>query len=73
LWRLSDIVIVHLKRFSVDQRNMRSRLDTFVDVPLGEVDFSPCFAPDSPFRDQKTKYRLYAVSNHTGRSVVVML
>ena len=66
LWRSSDILIVHLKRFGVDQRNMRSRLNAFVDVPLGEVDFTPYFAPDSPFRDQNNRYRLYAVSNHTG-------
>ncbi len=66
LWRSSDILVVHLKRFGVDQYNMRSRLNTFVDVPLGEVDFSPYFAPDSPFRDQNNRYRLYAVSNHTG-------
>ena len=66
LWRSSDILIVHLKRFGVDEYNMRSRLNTFVDVPLGEVDFSPYFASDSPFRDQNNRYRLYAVSNHTG-------
>ena len=66
LWRSSDILIVHLKRFGVDQYNMRSRLNTFVDVPLGEVDFAPYFAPDSPFKDHNNRYRLYAVSNHTG-------
>jgi hypothetical protein len=38
-----------------------------VDVPLGEVDFTPYFAPNSPFRDQNNRYRLYAVSNHVGR------
>jgi hypothetical protein len=57
---------VHLKRFGVDEANMRCCLDTFVDVPLGELDFSPYFAPESPFRDQPNKYRLYAVANHTG-------
>jgi ubiquitin C-terminal hydrolase len=67
LWRSSDILIVHLKRFGVDRWNMRSRLNTFVDVPLGEVDFTPYFAPNSPFRDQNNRYRLYAVSNHVGR------
>ena len=66
MWRASDILVVHLKRFGIDQYNMRSRLNAFVDVPLGEVDFAPYFAPDSPFRDQNNRYRLYAVSNHTG-------
>jgi ubiquitin C-terminal hydrolase len=65
-WRSSDILIVHLKRFGVDEYNTRSRLDTFVDVPLGDVNFSPYFASNSPFRDQDNRYRLYAVSNHTG-------
>jgi hypothetical protein len=31
------------------------------------VNFSPYFAPDSPFRDGNNTYRLYAVSNHIGR------
>jgi ubiquitin C-terminal hydrolase len=65
IWRASDILIVHLKRFGVSE-GFRSRLNAFVDVPLGEVDFAPYFAPDSPFRDQNNRYRLYAVSNHTG-------
>jgi ubiquitin C-terminal hydrolase len=65
-WRSSDILIVHLKRFGVDQNKMRIRLNTFVDVPLGEVDFDPYFAPDSPFRGKNNRYRLYAVSNHLG-------
>jgi len=66
LWRSSDILIVHLKRFGLSESGFRSRLNTFVDVPLGEVDFTPYFAPDSPFRHQDNRYRLYAVSNHTG-------
>ncbi len=57
---------MQLKRFIVSDRGVRSRLNTFADVPLGDVDFSPYFAPDSPFRDQDNRYRLYAVSNHTG-------
>ena len=65
IWRASDVLIVHLKRFEVSE-GFRSRLNAFVDVPLGEVDFAPYFAPDSPFRDQNNRYRLYAVSNHTG-------
>jgi ubiquitin C-terminal hydrolase len=73
LWRSSDILVVYLKRFGVSDHGVRSRLNTFVDVPLGEVDFSLYFAPDSPFRDQNNRYRLYAVSNHTGGSVVVMV
>jgi len=66
IWRSSDILIVHLKRFGVSESGFRSRLNAFVDVPLGEVDFTPYFAPDSPFRSQNNRYRLYAVSNHTG-------
>jgi ubiquitin C-terminal hydrolase len=65
IWRASDILIVHLKRFGVSE-GFRNRLSAFVDVPLGEVDFSPYFSPDSPFRDQNNRFRLYAVSNHAG-------
>ena len=64
IWRASDILIVHLKRFGIDHHNVRHRLNAFVGVPLGEVDFAPYFAPNSPFRDQTNRYRLYAVANH---------
>ncbi len=67
IWRAPDVVIVHLKRFSIDAQNIRSRLSTLVEVPLGVVDFSPYFAPNSPFKDHNNKFRLFAVSNHAGR------
>jgi ubiquitin C-terminal hydrolase len=59
LWRSSDIFIVHLKRFV----NSGERVNTLVDISLGEVDFTPYFAPNSPFKENN-KYRLYAVCNH---------
>lgn len=66
LWKLPEIVIVHLKRFdmkTVGNRVMFSKLDHFVQ--FGEyIDFAEYVAPDSP--EQNTKFRLYAISCHTG-------
>ena len=67
IWRASDILIVHFNRYRVDQFNNRIKLHAFVGVPLGDVDFAPYFAPESPFKEKNTLYRLYAVSNHNGR------
>ncbi len=61
LWKTSDIIIVHLKRFVPG--NMDKRINTPVALPTEEVDFTPYFTPTSPFIENN-KYRLYAVSNH---------
>ncbi len=63
-WKLSEILIVHLKRFAFSGKTS-IRLNNVVDVPLDDIDFSPYFAPNSPFKTD-AKYRLYAVSNRTG-------
>jgi ubiquitin C-terminal hydrolase len=66
IWRASDVVIVQLKRFG-NSGVVSSRIDAFVNVPLEAVDFTPYFAPTSPFRGGSNTFRLYAVTNHTGR------
>ncbi len=66
IWRASDVVIVQLKRFKTSGAES-SRIDALVDVPLEAVDLTPYFAPTSPFRDENNTFRLYAVTNHTGR------
>jgi len=38
LWKLPDILVVHLKRFS--NKLFREKLDTFVDYPLSGFDLS---------------------------------
>eukprot|EP00761_Pharyngomonas_kirbyi_P012405 gb/GECH01012432.1/.p1 GENE.gb/GECH01012432.1/~~gb/GECH01012432.1/.p1 ORF type:complete len:861 (+),score=178.12 gb/GECH01012432.1/:1-2583(+) len=59
LWKLPDILVVHLKRFQYSRYN-RSKLATFVDFPIEGLDLT-CFEEDDP-----VIYDLYAVSNHSG-------
>ncbi|KAM3271605.1 hypothetical protein ACQJBY_042043 [Aegilops geniculata] len=63
LWRLPEILIIHLKRFSYS-RYTKNKLDTYVDFPIHDLDLS------SYIRDRSWQmsnhYQLYAVSNHYG-------
>ncbi|MCL7028140.1 hypothetical protein MKW94_026715 [Papaver nudicaule] len=63
LWRLPEILIIHLKRFSYS-RFMKNKLETFVDFPIHDLDLSSYIA----WKDGQSSYRyvLYAVSNHYG-------
>ncbi|XP_057523844.1 ubiquitin carboxyl-terminal hydrolase 8-like isoform X2 [Amaranthus tricolor] len=63
LWRLPEILIVHLKRFSYSQL-LRDKLETFVDFPLDELDLTGFLSHDSD--PSLNHYRLYAISNHFG-------
>jgi ubiquitin C-terminal hydrolase len=40
LWKLPDILVIHLKRFSYKNRSFRDKLDTLVDYPLEGLDLS---------------------------------
>lgn len=63
LWRLPEILIIHLKRFSYS-RYTKNKLDTFVDFPIHDLDLSKYIG----HRCQQIphNYRLYAISNHYG-------
>jgi len=63
LWKLPPILVVHLKRFSYKNRYWREKLETFVDYPINEMDFSKFV--QGP-KDVPLVYDLYAVSNHFG-------
>lgn len=72
LWRLPNILIVHLKRFEVKHTLRREKLDTLVDFPLEGLDMSAyCGASSdkSSLVDPKVPavYDLFAVTNHYGR------
>ncbi|XP_006661646.1 ubiquitin carboxyl-terminal hydrolase 9-like isoform X2 [Oryza brachyantha] len=64
LWRLPEILVVHLKRFSYS-RFMKNKLDTFVNFPIHDLDMSR-YANHSSRSDQPPIYELYAVINHYG-------
>lgn len=62
LWRLPEILIIHLKRFSYNQF-FKNKLETFVDFPIDNFDLSTCIVHNS---QQSHHYKLYEVSNHYG-------
>jgi hypothetical protein len=76
LWRLPNILVVHLKRFEVRHGFRRDKLDTFVNFPLAGLNMEPyrghwksASEGDRPFVDDTVpaEYDLFAVVNHYGR------
>ncbi|KAL3630083.1 hypothetical protein CASFOL_023067 [Castilleja foliolosa] len=64
LWRLPDILVFHLKRFSFS-RWLKNKLDTFVNFPIHNLDLSKYLKSVGP-TDGSNVYELYAISNHYG-------
>eukprot|EP00268_Persea_americana_P056126 TRINITY_DN6585_c0_g2_i2.p1 TRINITY_DN6585_c0_g2~~TRINITY_DN6585_c0_g2_i2.p1 ORF type:complete len:932 (+),score=131.36 TRINITY_DN6585_c0_g2_i2:337-3132(+) len=64
LWRLPDILVIHLKRFSYN--HFLDKLDTFVKFPIGGLDLSGYVQHKDTAESHV--YELYAVSNHYGSS-----
>ncbi|XP_029282373.1 ubiquitin carboxyl-terminal hydrolase 11 [Cottoperca gobio] len=66
LWFLPEVLIIHLKRFSYTKFT-REKLDSIVDFPLRELDFSGCLLRKSLSNGEPpSRYDLIAVSNHYG-------
>ncbi|GLT88415.1 hypothetical protein SLE2022_064420 [Rubroshorea leprosula] len=63
LWRLPEILIIHLKRFSYS-RMLKNKLETFVDFPIQDLDLSNYIAQQNS--QPCNRYRLYAIINHYG-------
>ncbi|XP_071710361.1 ubiquitin carboxyl-terminal hydrolase 8-like [Rutidosis leptorrhynchoides] len=63
LWRLPEILIVHLKRFSYNEF-LSDKLETFVDFPIDGFDLSNFTVHKNC--EPSFCYKLYAVSNHYG-------
>ncbi|CAH1436150.1 unnamed protein product [Lactuca virosa] len=63
LWRLPEILVIHLKRFSYS-RFLKNKLETYVDFPIHDLDLST-FVAYSNGRSTH-RYMLYAISNHYG-------
>uniref|UniRef100_A0A5B7BYP1 Ubiquitin carboxyl-terminal hydrolase n=1 Tax=Davidia involucrata TaxID=16924 RepID=A0A5B7BYP1_DAVIN len=63
LWRLPEILVIHLKRFSYS-RFLKNKLETFVDFPIDEFDLSTYIV----YKNSQVShhYMLYAVNNHYG-------
>lgn len=63
IWRLPEILIVHLKRFTY-KRFTKDKLETFVDFPIEELNLSTYIIHNDG--EVSHKYMLYAISNHYG-------
>ncbi|KAM6982519.1 ubiquitin carboxyl-terminal hydrolase 11 [Tautogolabrus adspersus] len=66
LWSLPEVLIIHLKRFSYTKFT-REKLDSIVDFPLRDLDFSGCLLRKNLSNGEPpSRYDLIAVSNHYG-------
>ncbi|CAN1160618.1 Ubiquitin carboxyl-terminal hydrolase 5 [Linum perenne] len=63
LWRLPEVLVIHLKRFSYS-RSMKHKLETFVNFPIRDFDLTKYVANKNNTRRQL--YELYALTNHYG-------
>jgi hypothetical protein len=64
IWKLPEIMVVHLKRFSQARRS-GSKIDKFIDFPLTELDMTDRVLGHSD-QEPRLIYDLYAVDNHYG-------
>jgi len=69
LWRVPDIFVVHLKRFSAN-RGFRDKLDNLIEFPLKDLDLSDRVGDKKWIAEErggeKLIYDLFAVDNHFG-------
>ncbi|KAL9224386.1 hypothetical protein vseg_000423 [Gypsophila vaccaria] len=63
LWRLPEVLVIHLKRFSYN-RSLKHKLDTFVNFPIHDLDLTKYVANKNVSEPQL--YELYALINHYG-------
>ncbi|KAL1556425.1 ubiquitinyl hydrolase 1 [Salvia divinorum] len=64
LWRLPDVLVIHLKRFSYSKW-LKIKLDTTVDFPIHNLDVCK-YVKSKNASAGSHMYELYAISNHYG-------
>ncbi|KAH9617823.1 hypothetical protein KSS87_005885 [Heliosperma pusillum] len=64
LWRLPEILVIHLKRFSYS-RYSKNKLDTLVNFPIQNLDMGK-YSKSKDASNPPYVYELYAISNHYG-------
>ena len=65
LYRLPDILVIHIKRFSMTARR-KDKIRTKVVFPLVSLNMGEYLAPESSESSRNCIYDLYAVANHIG-------
>lgn len=63
LWRLPQLTVVVLKRFTPDGRKIHTRM---APLTAESIDFSPLFSSSSPERNGVLSYSLRAIVDHHG-------
>uniref|UniRef100_A0A1A7YXQ2 ubiquitinyl hydrolase 1 n=1 Tax=Iconisemion striatum TaxID=60296 RepID=A0A1A7YXQ2_9TELE len=67
LWRLPNVLIIQLKRFSFRSFIWRDKINDMVDFPVRNLDLSKfCIGQKDEMQQQPPIYDLYAVINHYG-------
>ncbi|XP_028308441.1 ubiquitin carboxyl-terminal hydrolase 19 isoform X2 [Gouania willdenowi] len=66
LWRLPNILIIQLKRFSFRSFIWRDKINDMVDFPIRNLDLSDFCIGQKEDMQQPPVYDLYAVINHYG-------
>ncbi|KAF9117058.1 Ubiquitin carboxyl-terminal hydrolase 33 [Mortierella sp. AM989] len=61
---LPETLCIHLKRFRYDTYS--SKINTYVQFPLDDLDMTPFFKSSDPNELRNTKYELYAMVRHRG-------
>ncbi|GMY19689.1 ubiquitin carboxyl-terminal hydrolase 5 isoform X1, partial [Fagus crenata] len=64
LWRLPEVLVIHLKRFSYSRSIKHNKLETFVNFPIHDFDLTNYVA--NQITSQRQLYELYALTNHYG-------
>jgi len=64
LWRLPDLLVIHLKRFTFTRR-FRNKISSLVRFPLKDLDLKDWVSENCKL-EQTTKYDLYGASMHSG-------
>ncbi|KAK4787420.1 hypothetical protein SAY86_011253 [Trapa natans] len=66
LWRLPEVLVIHLKRFSYS-RSKKHKIGTFVNFPIHDFDLTD-YVPNKK-SSARQLYELYALINHYGTSI----
>jgi ubiquitin carboxyl-terminal hydrolase 4/11/15 len=63
IWTIPDVLVIHLKRFSLAGRASRDKIDVLVDFPVEGLDLTGRVSVDD---GKPLLYDLFAVDNHYG-------
>lgn len=64
LWKTPKVLVIHIKRFLIDNYGRRSqKLINNIEYPIYDLDMSPYIHPESPDKD-KAKYNLIGINLH---------